>query len=168
MTPVCTSFRWLLSALRCPSVSFVSKKAPPGRLFRQRAGRAAVHGHRTLEPDFCLIHVGIGGGVEDHIRLRATHRFMQLRGIGQVELATARRDNLTQRRQAALQLPADLSVPAGEQDPHGYTSALRKRVPRLSFSDRTGGCVNCQSIARSGSSQAMVRSCSGTRKSVVL
>src|SRR5206468_1678811 len=51
---------------------------------------------------------------------------------------------------------------------HSKTAASRNRTPRWSFSESVGGPETGHPIPRSRSSQMIVRSCSGTQKSVAL
>ena len=73
-----------------------------------------------------FVHRGVGGGIDDHIRREALQRRGQAVEVTQVAavIATFRvqRQHLAQRRQAALQFPADLAVFAEQEDLHARRS----------------------------------------------
>jgi len=70
---------------------------------------------------FGLVHGGISGGVDDHVRRDASDRFSQPVECRQVSAEAgfidvpAQRHNLAQRRQRTLQLPTHLTVLTQEQ-----------------------------------------------------
>ena len=76
-----------------------------------------------------LVDGGVGGGIDDHVRPHRAHRRGERIGPREVAASGSRlgeveRDHLAERRQRALQLPADLAVLAEEQDLH---AACRRR-----------------------------------------
>ena len=103
----------------------------------------------------------VGRGVYDHVGPRLAHARANRPRVAQIQPLAIERDELAGPRQDGRQLPPDLTVAAGEQDPQGNTWASRKRTPALSFAESTGGPLSGHSIPSSGSSQAIVRSCSG-------
>jgi hypothetical protein len=93
----------------------------------QHAGCQGVDGPRQFGFRLGLVDRRVGGGVDDHVRCDRPHAGSQAGEIGEIAAQAAltfavEGDDLTERRQAALQLPADLSALAEEQDSHGWRS----------------------------------------------
>ncbi|MCY1531419.1 hypothetical protein D9M68_666430 [compost metagenome] len=82
-------------------------------------------------------------------------------GLGQVESITPQGDHLGLAGEVKLEFPRDLPVVAGNKDLHANRSASLKLTPVLSLADSCGASASGHSMARSGSSQRMQRSCSG-------
>src|SRR5690606_7838297 len=76
--------------------------------------------------------VGVGRGVDDHVRPEAAGDAGERRGVRHVQQRADGRQQLDAlaAAQQGDQLPAEATVPAGEQDPHAapgsLTAALRK------------------------------------------
>ena len=73
-----------------------------------------------------LVDGGVRGGIDDHVGAHRAHRARRApRGgeVGaQVGAVEVERDHLAERRERALQLPADLAVLAEQQDLHARAS----------------------------------------------
>ena len=73
-----------------------------------------------------FIHRGMGGGVDDHVRLQQTHGLGHAFRVAEVTAVIGRvkiyRRNTTQRQQRALQLPAHLAIFAEQQNMHQLRS----------------------------------------------
>ena len=93
------------------------------RLVSQHAGRQCVDKARLFRFGFGLVDHGIGRRIDDDVRLDLEHRFGQTSQIGKITAqpgvaGRTERHQFAQWRQAALQLPANLSVLAEKQDFH--------------------------------------------------
>ena len=93
-------------------------------LARQHADGRRVDGARELGLGLGLVDRGVGRGIDDELRRGGADRARAARpgrakssrqGGGAVDVD---RDHLAEQRQRALQLPADLSVLAEQQDLH--------------------------------------------------
>jgi hypothetical protein len=93
----------------------------------QNAGCQGIDGPRQFGFRLGLVDCRMGGRVDNHIWRDSPDAGNQAGEIGeiaaQVALTLAVEGNdLTERRQAALQLPANLSAFAEKQDSHGWRS----------------------------------------------
>ena len=106
-------------------------------MHQQRAHRRSGHGEharrlgidalRALDIGLGLVHRGVGSGVDDHVRDDPAHRAVEAVEILEVTAqavgaATVERHDDAERRERALQFPADLAVLAQQQDLHPCTS----------------------------------------------
>ena len=138
------------------------QRAASLRFLGKNAGRDSVHLHRQLGLALGPVYCGVGRRVHDEVRLDLAHEAPDGIGVGQVERGMVGRERGLQN---LLELRADLAVAAGQQEVHGKTSASRKRGASASRLESTGLPSNGQRIARSGSSQRMMRSSSGAQYS---
>ena len=88
-----------------------------------RARRFGIDRVCPLGLAFGLVDCCVSGGIDDDLRRHGTHRGRDPCWIGEVTAQTVRSgtvegDQFAKRRQAALQLPADLSVLAEKQNFH--------------------------------------------------
>ena len=81
--------------------------------------------------------------------------------IGEIEGGAVGRDDFAERRQRALEIPAELAVSASEKDSQSKNSAERSGGARRSLSLTIGSPSSGQRRPSAGSLQKMVRSCSG-------
>ena len=131
------------------------------RFLCEDSRRDRVDRLRELGLALRAIDGGVGGGVDDRLRRNRAHGLAQAVGLREVEAAPVETDHFTERRERAGELPADLPVRTGEQYLHGNTSASRNRAPAASRPESVGVPASGHLIARSGSFQAITRSCSG-------
>ena len=80
------------------------------RVSRHHFYRAAIYIVRARRLDLCLFDIGVGGRVDDDIRLMALEDGLQIPKIFKVELAAAYCDDLSDRRQRILQSGSDLPI----------------------------------------------------------
>jgi len=104
------------------------QRAAGGGLARQHGRRVGVDAARQFGLAFGAVDGGVGGGVDDDVGAQLAHRGGQAVGFAQVaaqagRAAAIQRHQLAQRRQTALQLPAELAVLAQQQDLHGWVTA---------------------------------------------
>ena len=85
------------------------------RFLGEDSRRDSVHSHGQVSLRLGLVHRGVGSGVDDHLGPcsgneigDAVARKIERRSIGGDDVV-----------EQALEIPADLAVAAGEQDPHG-------------------------------------------------
>src|SRR6185503_13360813 len=102
---------------------------------------------------------------EDHLRLHFADLAADRVRVGQVEARAIGRHRPVD---GVLELDAHLPVAAGEQDPHGKTSASASFAPFASRGERMGAPERGQRMPSFGSSQAITRSCSGAQNSLIL
>lgn len=93
----------------------------PGRGFLgQHAGGQRVdavgRGHVALG----LVDRRIGGGVDDQVGLDVGDRRAQRLGTRKIGIGTAERAQFAERRERALQLPADLAVFSKQENLHAW------------------------------------------------
>lgn len=75
-----------------------------------------------------LVHRGVGTGVDDELRPLGANQSRQAFGVGEIGAPAVTDQQFAQRRQGALQLPADLAVGAEEKDPvHAYCLPTHSR-----------------------------------------
>ncbi|MBV6477190.1 MAG: hypothetical protein MOGDAGHF_02872 [Rhodocyclaceae bacterium] len=131
------------------------------RLLGQQRGRGGIHGVGLLRLALRLVDGGVGGSVDDDVGARFIQLAAHGGGIGEVQLGMGAGMDAAQRQQGAHEFPADLTVPAGDEDVHGNSSATAKGTPLTSLAESVGALVSGQGIASSGSFQRTQRSCSG-------
>ena len=87
-----------------------------GSFTRQYTGSRGIEQARQFWLAFCFIHCSVRSRVHDDIGPHAAHRLRQRVWLAQVTAqrgtATVQSHDITQHRQAALQLPADLAMAA--------------------------------------------------------
>lgn len=106
------------------------------RLAGQHLGSQRIEQPRLFRLAFGLVHGRVGGGIDDDIGTQSAHgpcEFIEAREIAAQALATGvalalQRDQLAQRRQAALQLPAHLSIAAQQQQLHAPAPSVYWRL----------------------------------------
>ena len=73
-----------------------------------------------------FIHRGMGGGIDDHVRLQQTHGLSHAFRVTEVAAVVGgvkiHRGDATQRQQRALQLPAHLAIFTEQQNMHQLRS----------------------------------------------
>ena len=88
----------------------------------QRCRGQRIHRSGPFGLALGLVHRGVGGGIDDDIGPVAAHRLRQALGLAQVttklRAAPIQRQHRAQRGQAALQLPAHLSVLTEQENFH--------------------------------------------------
>ena len=134
-------------------------------LLSEYANRGAVDTQCQVRLAFRLVDRGVGGRVDDHVRVRRAHCPSDCIGVDKIERCMIGRDGRVEDR---LELRADLAVAAGQQDLHGKTSASLRYGAAASRFESSGWPSKGHLIAMSGSSQRMTRSCAGSQKSVSL
>src|SRR5215470_656345 len=135
--------------------------AAPFRLLGEDSGGGGVDRERKLRLALGLVDGRVGGRVDDDVRRYLAYARDDLVGFGEIEAGAVEGDDVPERCQGAFELPADLAVPAAEQNPHANVSASRSRAPATSLAETIGVPTTGHSTARSGSFHATVRSWSG-------
>jgi hypothetical protein len=97
-------------------------------LIGKHSRRQRIDRTRQFRLSLRLVHRRVGRRIDDNVRRNAAHCIRKLRQIGEIATKTGlvampQRDDLSQRRQAALQLPAHLAIPAEQKDLHQRRSA---------------------------------------------
>jgi len=85
----------------------------------ERADRGRVDELREVALRFGAVDRGVCGGIDDPLRCDRAHLRGDRIGFSQVAVAAAERDDVAERCERALQLPADLAVLAEEDDLQG-------------------------------------------------
>ena len=107
------------------------RSAKARRLLRQHGHSLGVDNAGCFDIAFGLVHCGVGGGVDDQIRAHPAHGFRQRVELQEIAVQGRSREKgmgfslpaqghqFSQRSEAALQLPAELSMLSEQQDLHG-------------------------------------------------
>ncbi|MCY1452191.1 hypothetical protein D9M71_690950 [compost metagenome] len=132
-----------------------------GRFFGEHAGSRGIDREGNLGLALRLVDRGVGGGIDQQVGSLGADLLPDQFGIAQVEPVTAEGDHFALAGQVQLEFPRDLAAVAGDEDLHSNSSASLKLTPAWSLADSRGASASGQSMARSGSSQRMQRSCSG-------
>src|SRR6267143_2135702 len=150
--------------------SFTVEDVIGGKVDQQRAEAPAFLGQQSRRDSIdlqCDVRLGLGaihgvirGGVEDYVGPNAADELPNARRIGKIELLPAGRHDIAESGDGALQLPAELTVLAGDEDLQRKTSAWRSGVPRWSLSFRMGLATGHR-IPTPVSFQSNTRSCCG-------
>src|SRR5262249_55002732 len=125
------------------------------------AGRYAVDLHGELRLGLRPVHGSVRGGIHDEFRFRCTYYTADRVGIRKIKGSAVRAHELSEGRKRAFELPADLALPAGEQDPQVKISATSNSAARRSLSLKMSWLVRGHWIANRGSSQRIARSYPG-------
>ena len=113
-------------------------------LVRDRGGRAR--------------HLSIAKPVDRDLGLRFAHHTPNRIQVRKVERRPVGRNHLAARRERALELPADLAVPARQETLQANTSASASSAAPRSRSDTTASPTSGHSMPIAGSSQRIARS----------
>jgi len=121
-----------------------------------RAGR--VNQERLLVVGLGFVHCGIGRGIHDHVGLYVAYARDDGDGVGNVELPVIEREDLAERRERALEFPADLPIAARQEDLQPNTSAFEIGGALRSRSDTIASPDSGHRMPIVGSFQRIARS----------